>query len=226
MTPASDETRSSSRRRGRPGYDLASLVDASVEVFTERGFEGTSMETLSHHLGIGKSAIYHHVSSKDELLGLALDIALDRLEAVVETTRRLDADPVERLRHLIFSSVEVLIHERPYVTLLLRVRGNTEVEREAMARRKKLDRYVAELLTEASDAGLLRPGLDPRLVARLLFGVVNSLTEWVRPRRDAHDVADAICLLTFHGLLLPDRSENAARLRGLSHPGSSRGVAG
>ena len=59
-------------RPGRPGYDLDSLLTVAVEVFNERGYDGTSMEDLSHRLGITKSAIYHHVSGKEDLLRLAL----------------------------------------------------------------------------------------------------------------------------------------------------------
>ena len=51
------------KRRGRPGYDLPTLIESSVEVFHTMGFDGTSMEDLSKHLGISKSAIYHHVAS-------------------------------------------------------------------------------------------------------------------------------------------------------------------
>jgi len=51
-----------------------------------------------------------------------------------------------------------------------------------MARRRQIDHLVAELVTEAVDDGDLRPDADPAIVARLLFGMVNSLTEWLRPR--------------------------------------------
>lgn len=60
------------RRRGRPGYDLDSLLATTVEVFIQKGFDGTSMEDLSQRLGISKSAIYHHVTSKNELLDIAV----------------------------------------------------------------------------------------------------------------------------------------------------------
>ena len=71
-------------RRGRPGYDLESLLAVAVEVFNERGYDGTSMEDLSRRLGIAKSAIYHHVTGKEELLRLALDRALGGLFAVAD----------------------------------------------------------------------------------------------------------------------------------------------
>src|SRR5690606_3950746 len=54
--------------RGRPGYDGDSLMEVAVAVFNERGYDGTGMEELSRRLGITKSAIYHHVSGKEELL--------------------------------------------------------------------------------------------------------------------------------------------------------------
>src|SRR4051812_10071990 len=49
-------------RRGRPGYDRDRLLRVAVDVFNERGYDGTSMEDLAARLGITKSSIYHHVS--------------------------------------------------------------------------------------------------------------------------------------------------------------------
>jgi AcrR family transcriptional regulator len=190
------------RRRGRPGHDLASVLATSVDVFTEQGFDGTSIDDLARRLGIAKSAVYHHVQSKDALLGLALDRALVGLEAAATEVRRLDAPAVDRLATLMRRSVEVLVAELPYVTLLLRVRGNSDVERQALVRRRRLDRLAADLVTEAVADGDLRPDLDPTVTARLLFGMVNSLTEWLRPGRsyDAAGLADAVASAAFEGL--------------------------
>ena len=44
------------------------MLAGAVAVFNERGFDGASIEDLSRRLGISKSAIYHHVESKDALL--------------------------------------------------------------------------------------------------------------------------------------------------------------
>lgn len=190
------------RRRGRPGYDVGSLVDKAVEVFTVKGFDGTSMEDLSHQLGISKSAIYHHVTSKDELLELAISRALDDLSRTVEENQRLNASAIERIESLIRASVMVLIAQKPFVTLLLRVRGNTEVERRALERRRVFDRYVARLVVEAIREGSVRPDTDPALTARLIFGMVNSLTDWIRPPTDteARALGDAICATAFEGI--------------------------
>ena len=189
-------------RRGRPGHSLDSLLDVAVAVFNERGYDATSMDELATRLGITKSAIYHHVSSKVELLRLALDRALDGLFAVTEEPGARTGRAIDRLEHVVRGSVGVLAAELPYVTLLLRVRGNSAVEQEALARRREFDRIVTELVRAAEDEGDVRQDVDPAVTSRLLFGTVNSLTEWYRPDRglDVDALADALVATTFDGL--------------------------
>ncbi|HEY2519149.1 MAG TPA: TetR/AcrR family transcriptional regulator [Streptosporangiaceae bacterium] len=189
-------------RRGRPGYDLESLLAVAVKLFNERGYDGTSMEDLSRKLGITKSAIYHHVDSKQDLLRLAVNRAVDALFAELDKLAQVDGRAIDRLEHLVRGSVLVLAGNLPFVTLLLRVRGNTKVEREALARRREFDRLVAGLVAEAAAEGDLRSDIDPAVTARLLFGLVNSLIEWYRPRGAAADghLADTVVAVAFDGL--------------------------
>jgi AcrR family transcriptional regulator len=189
-------------RRGRPGHDLESILRTAVRLFTERGYDATSMEDLSRALGIGKSAIYHHVPAKEELLRLATDRALDGLFEVAASVQTSPGRAIERLERLVRGSVAVLAAELPFVTLLLRVHGNTAAERDALARRREFDQFTASLVKQAVADGDLRPDIDPAVTARLLFGLVNSVTEWYRPGHAATDtdLADAICKLAFDGL--------------------------
>jgi AcrR family transcriptional regulator len=195
-------------RRGRPGYDLESLLAVAVAVFNERGYDGTSMGDLSERLGIAKSSIYYHVDSKEDLLRLALDRALEglfELVAEVQAGEEVQVPAVARLERLVRGSVTVLTERLPYVTLLLRARGNTGTERQALARRRQLDQIVAELVRQAQADGDVRPDVDPAVTARLLFGMVSSIGEWYRPgprlrRRPGTALADAVCAMALDGL--------------------------
>ena len=96
----------------------------------------------------------------------------------------------------------MLVAHQPAVTLLLRVRGNSEVELKALGRRRRIDARLAALVQAAVEEGSLRADLPPDLVSRLLFGMVNSLVEWHRPGRGVSgtDLAEAIATLAFDGL--------------------------
>ncbi|PVY95868.1 TetR/AcrR family transcriptional regulator [Actinomycetospora cinnamomea] len=189
-------------RRARPAYDPSSLVEVAARVFNERGYDATSMEDLSAAAGITKSSFYHHVRGKEALLRAALERALDGLFGILDEPEASTGTPLARLRHIVRRQVEVLAAELPHVTLLLRLRGNTETERWALERRREFDAAVTRLVREAQTTGELRAGLDPAVDARLLSGLVNSLVEWYRPGRMPVDALVAeVDRMAFEGLL-------------------------
>ncbi|QBI53572.1 TetR/AcrR family transcriptional regulator [Streptomonospora litoralis] len=195
-------------RRGRPGYDQETVLRHAIDLFNRRGYDGTSVGDLARELGLTKSAIYHHFPSKSYLLQAALTEALDALEEVVDTaaTAGEDSGPsaYARLESVLRQAVGVLVEHLPAVTLLLRVHGNSDVELDALRRRREIDAKLAALVRAAADEGSLRADIPPELTSRLLFGMVNSLVEWYRPegRYDAAGVADAVIRIAFEGLAL------------------------
>ncbi|HEY0409845.1 MAG TPA: TetR/AcrR family transcriptional regulator [Candidatus Dormibacteraeota bacterium] len=205
------------RSRGRVAYTPQSLLAVAVDAFNQRGYDGTSMEDLAHATGITKSSIYHHVRSKEELLRLAVSRALDGLFAMLEQPAARTGRAIDRLEHVVRVSVQVLVDELPYVTLLLRVRGNTDAEQWALQRRREFDREVSAIVRRAVEDGDLRDDVDPRLTTRLLFGMINSVVEWYEPSRtgSATDLADVVMRLAFDGL----RRHGTA-----AHPGEGGGA--
>jgi AcrR family transcriptional regulator len=192
-------------KRGRPGYDQQSVLNIAVGVFNRHGYDATSMGILAENLGISKSAIYHHVPSKGDLLKLALEQALGGLEAVLEQPQALTGTAEARLEFVLRETIAVLVDRLPFVTLLLRLRGNTEIERDAMERRRTFDHKVAALISEARDEGSLRQDIDPRTVTRLLFGTINSIVEWYKPggSLSPEKLADDVITMAFNGLHIP-----------------------
>ena len=192
-------------RRGRPGYDQQSVLSVAVTVFNKHGYEATSMGILAENLGISKSAIYHHVPSKGDLLRLALEEALGSLEAILEEPGASTGRADDRLEYVLRRTIDVLTEKLPYVTLLLRLRGNTEVERDALERRREFDHKVAALMDAAREEGSLRSDIDPRTTTRLLFGTINSIVEWYKPggKLTSQKLADDLISMMFDGLHLP-----------------------
>ncbi|MGQ0464740.1 MAG: TetR/AcrR family transcriptional regulator [Sporichthyaceae bacterium] len=184
-------------------YDADSLLAVAAGVFGERGYDGTSMADLARAAGITKSSFYHHVPSKEDLLRRSLDRALDGL---FEVLAGIDPDcpAIAALEHVLRGSIRVLVEELPHVTLLLRVRGNTDVERAALARRRDFDRRVAALVENAVASGDLRPDIEPEIAARLMFGTINSVTEWYRTggALDADRLGALVVALALDGLRL------------------------
>jgi AcrR family transcriptional regulator len=160
------------------------------------------MEHLSRASGLSKSSLYHHIESKEQLLRLALERAVEPMLELLEDPEATTGPAIDRLAHVVRSMVALLARELPSVTLLLRVHGNTDTERWALEQRRAFDRKVAGLVRQAIAEGDVRADVDARTTARLVFGMVNSLVEWYRPRSapETDRLADQVVGLVFDGI--------------------------
>src|SRR4029453_7353730 len=107
-------------KRGRPGYDQQSVLLIAVDVFNRHGYDATSMGILAENLGISKSAIYHHVPSKGDLLKLALAHPPGGFEATLDLPEAQTGSAEARLEFVVRETISVLVDRLPFVTLLLR----------------------------------------------------------------------------------------------------------
>jgi AcrR family transcriptional regulator len=186
----------------RKPYNLDAILDVAVRVFRERGYDGSTLDDVARAAGITKASIYYHVRSKEELLARGVGRALDALFAVLDERPAKRGPSVVRLRYIVHRTIEITVDQLAEVALLLRVRGNTPVERRIMERRRTFDHLIARLMRNAQRQGDLRSDIEPRLATRLLFGMMNSVTEWYRPGGglDAPDVAEAVFRIAFEGM--------------------------
>jgi AcrR family transcriptional regulator len=185
----------------RKPYDIDSLTDVALRVFAERGYDGASMDDVARAAGITKASIYHHVSGKEALLERGLGRALDALFAILEEPAAREGSAGERLRVIIARVAETTLRLLPELTVLFRVHGASRSERNALERRRAFDRHVTAIIAQAQRDGDLRTDLDPRLVARLIFGMSNSVVEWYRSGSLTHEaIGRAIVAITFEGI--------------------------
>lgn len=168
-------------RRGRPGYDQNSMLEVIVQLFMDRGYDASSLDMIAKRLGLSKSAVYHHFTSKAEMLEIALDRVLGELERVFDDAEAEEVDAVLQIRRIVREAVLVACERQQYLVLLLRLHGNSEVELRALERRRALTSRLSTIFERAKAEDHLRDDIDPRLAARLTFGLVNSLVEWYRP---------------------------------------------
>lgn len=195
------------KRVGRPShrerkpYNLDALLDVAVRVFLERGYDGSSLDQVARAAGITKASIYYHARGKEDLLLRGVGRAFDAMFELVADADKAGGTALSRLKQVVRGAVEITIAKLPEVALLLRVRGNTRGERRVLQRRREFDHAIAEMFAKAQHEGGLRRDIDPRLATRLLFGMLNSITEWYRPEGTmrAPEIAETVFKIAFEG---------------------------
>ena len=67
------------------------ILDVALDLFTEQGFDGTSLRQIAEQLGVTKAALYYHFESKDDIL-MALHLRLHEFGKVA--LLRMGEEPI------------------------------------------------------------------------------------------------------------------------------------
>ncbi len=151
----------------------------AAELMVQRGYAGTSMGDLAKAVGMTKAGLYHHISSKQDMLFQILQHAMDGLERVViEPARRL-SDPEKRLREIIRLHVRGLFEHGLEFALLFPERRHLEPAQQQVVG-QQIENYlglIREALRELADEGKLRH-LDINIAARHILQTIAGIARW------------------------------------------------
>ncbi len=89
------------------------VINAALELFSQHGVSGTSLQMIADALGVTKAAVYHQFNSKDEIILAVADVEIARLELAVEAAEAQDSDL--RAREVLLTHVINLAVERRHV---------------------------------------------------------------------------------------------------------------
>jgi AcrR family transcriptional regulator len=182
-----------SRKRGRQradGAKRAEILAAATERFGRDGYETTKWAAIAADVGVGPTALYHYFESKQHCLFVILDEAVQLALARFEAISAAHADPVEALQEVVADAFEVTAHDVQRLRVLVAEHGllavsrtsprEEEARQTARARVRALELAWATLLARAMQRDAIAEA-EPRLLARAVLGLYNSVWQWYRP---------------------------------------------
>ena len=183
------------------------ILDAAAQVFRLKGFHGASMADIAEAVNLQKASLYHHVSSKQEILLALLDRALDMLTERISSiaTQSIPAD--EKLRRMIRSYLQALAEHPDLSSVLLF--EHRSLDRKSHARhvphRDRFEGLWREVINEGVKSKIFDCP-DIGIAVRALMGVQNWTLTWYRPDgpMSIESIADEYADLLFNGLLAFD----------------------
>ena len=76
----------------------AQLLDTAIPLFTQQGFQATSMDDIATAAGVTKPVLYQHFDSKEELYGEVVRVTGEQLLAGVQGLARLEGSTAHKVR--------------------------------------------------------------------------------------------------------------------------------
>jgi AcrR family transcriptional regulator len=181
------------------------ILDAAAQIFHEKGFHAASMQDIAEAVNLQKASLYHHVSSKQEILLSLLDQALDMLTEQIEVVIAEPLPPDKKLRRAMHVYLQAALEHIDLAAVLFLEHRSLEPQYRArhIPRRDRFERLWRDMIIEGQQQGLFSCS-DPALASRFLFGVLNWAITWYHPGGplSSAEIAEQFADIFLQGLLV------------------------
>lgn len=161
-------------RRSELSRGALLILDAAESLFAAKDFDAVSINEIARHAQTSKANIYHHFKSKEVLYISVLKNACERsVSALNEVNSQLSDDPLKQLNQFFAGHLQAILSSPLSTRLIQReLLENGEQKGKLLAEEVFSDTFanVVRLVKQAQDKGMIRQGIDPSLLAFLMFG--------------------------------------------------------
>ncbi len=150
------------------------ILETAQRLFTEHGYDATSLQMIADEMGLTKAAVYYHFRAKTDILRAAMQPGIQRLKSLLDETAAIRGRRA-RIEHVVNGFVDFLIRNRHYAVM---------ASTDPAAKRDKLD---AEAMAMRQRALTLLFGDNPTGAERLSFSAVFFIPECLPELTDLTD---------------------------------------
>ena len=94
------------------------ILDAARKVFVQKGLDGARMQDIADEAGINKALLHYYFRTKDKLFEMIFMETVGKIFPRFEMILLSDMDFFEKIRQIVSSYIEVIIHN-PYLPLFV-----------------------------------------------------------------------------------------------------------
>jgi AcrR family transcriptional regulator len=199
-------TMASSRKsalKGNSKDTAQKLIQAGLDLFATRGFQGTSIRDIADRAGTLISDIYYHFGSKDGLLLAILDEKISYVTVDLQEISKRDIDPIERFELMVRTmvmSIKLLEKEAKIMNFDKEYISPECNERLTRGQLETMNLFEKELLNLRA-LGYIQYK-HTRLLAANTLSLIAWLVRWYRPEGtlSLSEIGDEIMTFIFHGV--------------------------
>lgn len=187
------------RRLRRGPLTRSQILDASLKLFSDRGFTRTSVRDIAQAAGITDAAIYYHFASKRELFEALIEergftAALEDLEKA-----ELTVGPREAVVGMATNALAFIYQNRDLMKVLMleAMAEDAVATEEYRVLVQRWERGLVRIIRRYADQGLLRTDAPEALAAQLAVTVIGAFADYMMmtPTADRPDTVppDLMC---------------------------------
>lgn len=187
------------------------IIQAALELFVRKGYHGTSVQDITHRVGLTKAAMYAHFSSKGALLLRIVDEFNSKfIGGMVAAVDRVEGDALDKIHCLISFNSKFAEENQDLVVFLTflttELKADVDFEPALKGTYAKYLQIVTEIVRQGMRQGLFKREFDPDLAALTFMALHDGvLHHWALNK---HRIDATLYVRTFRKIFLHGFLEN------------------
>jgi TetR/AcrR family fatty acid metabolism transcriptional regulator len=168
---------SAAKKRKRAPDKRERILKAAIEVFAKNGFYATRVSEIAKTAGVADGTIYLYFKNKDDVLITIFEEGIGRLLTILREVADSEEPFERRITRIIELQLGLLEEQRDLaevITVNLR-QSSCLLKQYAAPQFMQYIDVMAGVVREGQEEGAFRRDLNPRVVARSLFGAIDAI---------------------------------------------------
>jgi AcrR family transcriptional regulator len=152
------------------------LLDTAESLFSQKGFDGTSVRDIAEAAGINTAMISYYFGSKEKLMEEIFERkSLNIKEKVANLLKDESLDPLEKMYSLVDMYIEGILSRKTFHRILLCeqiINQNPSIITMLDKMKTKNSEYINDLIRLGQKKGLFKKNIDIPMMTNTLMGTV------------------------------------------------------
>lgn len=181
------------------------IIQASLHLFSEKGFHGVSVNDIVKYCDTSKGGFYHHFKSKDELLYVIHDLFITYVLNEANEIKQKYDQPIEQLYEILKSHVRVFDLYNEHIVVFYQEQKYLKEEYEELIKQKRdeFKNIIMDVIKEGQNIGQFRNEIPTTITGMSILGIVNWTYQWYKKDgpKTIDQIASTYIDIIFRGIL-------------------------
>ena len=160
------------------------IFETSMKLFTEKGYDATSIEDITATVGVAKGTLYYHFSSKEEIFNFLIEEGIKLLQNSVDIKTSKHNNYIDKIKAIVLIQIKIVAKYENIITILLsQFWGTKERNKKCQDLVYQYIGQIEKIVQEGIEKGEIKKG-DTRAIASEIYGLICSTLVYQKRERE------------------------------------------
>lgn len=167
------------------------IFEIAMKLFSEKGYDATSIEEITATVGVAKGTLYYHFSSKEEIFNFLVEEGMKLLKNSIEIKTSKCDNVKDKLKAIILIQIKGIVkYENMLSIIFSQVWGNEPKNRFCQEKVEEYINVIERIVKEGIESGEIKSDRNSKLTAYTIFSLTSSLMMYKNQTKKEYSIAE------------------------------------